>query len=875
MPASLSSQPFTLILADSLTNDFMGGGAFEQTGVHIGQRDVERLMGAGSAAGNGPLPTFLSQAVVALRQGRPIGLILVRDCHDPKDPDQLPELLRYGRHNVRGEQGAAFLPFLKPLLSAAAILETRSLSLPLKSLRRVTRRLLGQDLLTLNGEQRRLLRWVLVGCHTDKRILGTANLLRNVLEFPNVAVCPHLVGSSNHEAHLASLQVALPDALVQVFPDLRALLGFAGLAKKPFRQFDCRGAALGPPGVIQSLNADQRHILELAFLRCSQVTLQPLSGGFSGSLLWLARRQIDGVAGAPVVVKIDRHGAMQKELEGYDRVKAIFGSQVPSFGTPISSGGHTGILMELASRSGTPHTLQWLFEQAVEQRDPDQFLAPLRASLELLHQRLYRPTLRRCRFSPWQRLGLSAPQQWEWLRENIGHIAGDGWQGGPIRLTPDLVLEDFTALFQQLAADSHWLPGAHCLGHGDLNLANIILDDLANVWFIDWTHAGLLPVELDLAKLENDIKLVVSKGLAHQDLGDLLILERLLLEQRLPLPLEEAAKRLPGLASDPHLALVYQSVAAIRQRYADLHPEQDDTLYQIALLRYATHTLSFDARRGRGECSLEQLRHALGTVHLLVQQLARGDFHRLTPAVRPDSYPDRQRLPRELAPWPVPCPDYQPPFHEDPILSHSDWADPLDMDWAPPDDADPWRDSLGRPLNPRGRTGLAGRGLLGRWGANRAVDPVITRINPGNGRLELLLGRRWDTGESSLPGCMRLAGESEAQALVRCLRLKAGIALPMKAGSRVYRGPVDDFRDTDHAWIESSTWSWHLTGKAARRLYFRGGGGLGELGWTGISPELLRSLFAGHADLVRCALRWRAARREPGADQMEQLLRES
>lgn len=31
------------------------------------------------------------------------------------------------------------------------------------------------------------------------------------------------------------------------------------------------------------------------------------------------------------------------------------------------------------------------------------------------------------------------------------------------------------------------------------------------------------------------------------------------------------------------------------------------------------------------------------------------------------------------------------------------------------------------PLNPIGRTGLRGRGLLGRWGPNHAADPIITR----------------------------------------------------------------------------------------------------------------------------------------------------
>lgn len=31
------------------------------------------------------------------------------------------------------------------------------------------------------------------------------------------------------------------------------------------------------------------------------------------------------------------------------------------------------------------------------------------------------------------------------------------------------------------------------------------------------------------------------------------------------------------------------------------------------------------------------------------------------------------------------------------------------------------------PLNPFGRTGMKGRGLLGRWGPNHAADPIVTR----------------------------------------------------------------------------------------------------------------------------------------------------
>lgn len=31
------------------------------------------------------------------------------------------------------------------------------------------------------------------------------------------------------------------------------------------------------------------------------------------------------------------------------------------------------------------------------------------------------------------------------------------------------------------------------------------------------------------------------------------------------------------------------------------------------------------------------------------------------------------------------------------------------------------------PLNVAGRTGIVGRGLLGRWGVNHAADPIVTR----------------------------------------------------------------------------------------------------------------------------------------------------
>ncbi len=49
----------------------------------------------------------------------------------------------------------------------------------------------------------------------------------------------------------------------------------------------------------------------------------------------------------------------------------------------------------------------------------------------------------------------------------------------------------------------------------------------------------------------------------------------------------------------------------------------------------------------------------------------------------------------------------------------------------------------GLPRNPVGRTGMVGRGLLGNWGPNYAANPMVTRLNPVDKRLELVRSLSW------------------------------------------------------------------------------------------------------------------------------------
>ena len=68
-------------------------------------------------------------------------------------------------------------------------------------------------------------------------------------------------------------------------------------------------------------------------------------------------------------------------------------------------------------------------------------------------------------------------------------------------------------------------------------------------------------------------------------------------------------------------------------------------------------------------------------------------------------------------------------------------------------------DTRSRPLNPRGRTGLEGRGILGKCGANFAADPIVTRVNPETKLIEMLAIQRKDNGEWAIPGGMVDYGE--------------------------------------------------------------------------------------------------------------------
>ncbi|XP_024208214.1 transient receptor potential cation channel subfamily M member 2 isoform X4 [Pan troglodytes] len=124
--------------------------------------------------------------------------------------------------------------------------------------------------------------------------------------------------------------------------------------------------------------------------------------------------------------------------------------------------------------------------------------------------------------------------------------------------------------------------------------------------------------------------------------------------------------------------------------------------------------------------------------------------------------------------------------------------------------------------NPMGRTGLRGRGSLSCFGPNHTLYPMVTRWRRNEDgaicrksikkMLEVLVVKLPLSEHWALPGGSREPGETLPRKLKRILRQEHWPSFEnlLKCGMEVYKGYMDDPRNTDNAWIETVAVSVHF-----------------------------------------------------------------
>nr|XP_020508902.1 ADP-ribose pyrophosphatase, mitochondrial [Labrus bergylta] len=265
----------------------------------------------------------------------------------------------------------------------------------------------------------------------------------------------------------------------------------------------------------------------------------------------------------------------------------------------------------------------------------------------------------------------------------------------------------------------------------------------------------------------------------------------------------------------------------------------------------------------------------------------------------PGSKLKRFLVPDDKVDWSQSLPQYKAVDHTDPsVVKKPAWADPEIGSFSPQFNVvdggvdrtsfeGNYKTEKGKPLNPRGRTGVTGRGLLGRWGPNHAADPIVTRWkvdakgakmnHPVSKRpiLQFVSIKRKDCGEWAIPGGMVDPGEQVSLTLQREFSEEAlnSLTLPpserakvheritklfKSSGLQVYKGYVDDPRNTDNAWMETVAVNFHdESGDSVSGLPLQAGDDAGQVKWVDVDSSV--PFYASHSRFLELVAKERKA----------------
>jgi len=553
--------------------------------LHVGYSEAARLLGPDPPAG--PLAQLIDWA-----RGLPtdaIELIHIRDWHDPSDPAQREHLQRFGAHCLQGSSGAQLILSMDERAMAAAN-ERIVDSLTLNDLEGTDLARQLERIRHAHGDEP--LRVGVVGVWTEAKVSFLLYDLKTRLGIDELATCSALTASASRAQHFNAL--AQLDKILGVrcfdspaeFADWLRPGAELALPHLP-GGFEPR---IGGAGAAPALSTGDRAIIAHLFRDSTQVDLEPISGGYSEALVWRATSQDAlGHRQAPAVVKLGPNRTIAQERAAFEQVEAVLGNNAPSVRGFADLGDRAGLKYAYAAMGqGQVRTLQAMFaaDAATRRiisivRDAfEEVLGPLYAAAR--YERM--PLFEHYQFSP--ELGPA-------VRNSVAALTADAsrkvldFPGGMSLPNVCEFYDDFLAHHRLPTHDYHYMAYVH----GDLNAANILVDAHHNVWVIDFFHAGPGHVLKDLAKFENDLLYLLTPINDTSQLLEALAVTRAL---RSVADLQADLPDRPDEVRSPQFVRAWKVLQVLRGIGGELcHDDSHPLQLQVALLRYAVHTLSF------------------------------------------------------------------------------------------------------------------------------------------------------------------------------------------------------------------------------------------------------------------------------------------
>ena len=577
--------------------------------LHVGYSESNRLLGPEPSAG--PLAQLIDWARGLASDA--IDLIHIRDWHNADDPAQREHLERFGAHCINGSSGARLVLGMDERAVAAGN-ERIVDSLALNDFEGTDLARQLERIRHAHGDEP--LRVGVVGVWTEAKVSFLLYDLKTRAGINELATCSALTASASRAQHFNALAQLEKILGVRCFDSPAEFVDWLRPGAEldlPRHRLDFEPRIAGPHAGAP-LDPRDRAIVAHLFRDSTQVNLEPISGGYSGALVWRSTsNDALGHRQAPAVVKLGPNRIIAQERVAFEQVEEVLGNNAPSVRGFVDLGDRAGLKYAYAAMGqGQVRTLQAMFAAGAATRRVisvvrnvfEEVLGPLYAAAR--YERM--PLFEHYQFSP--ALGPA-------LRRSVAAIIPDSGRNvldfpGGISL-PNVCgfYDDFLASHRLPAHDYHYVAYVH----GDLNAANILVDAHHNVWVIDFFHAGAGHVLKDLAKFENDLLYLLTPIENSAQLLEALAITRALRS------VADLRSELPGRPDEvrsPQFVRAWDVLQVLRRIggqvcHEDRHPLQ----LQVALLRYAAHTLSF------AEASPFQKQSALAAACSLADQITR------------------------------------------------------------------------------------------------------------------------------------------------------------------------------------------------------------------------------------------------------------